>query len=129
MHLDHALRSIAASGPAIQAVHDCKQSLRELRDIYGINTAVLYPEDINVKAYKRMLLTFTISIVLTSPLDINLARSSTLYLGTFSAYFKKFSNALNAMRKALHVFSDVYHDETLITQLLILEKWFMARIL
>lgn len=53
IRLDFALRSIAASGLGIQATHDLRRSLLHLRDHYGINTAVIYPADINVKAYKR----------------------------------------------------------------------------
>lgn len=52
--MDFALSSVAASGLGIQAIHDLKLGLHHLRDFHGVNTAVLYPEDNNVKIFRWM---------------------------------------------------------------------------
>ena len=52
--LDFALRTIGSSGQAIHAVYCLKKGIRMLRDLYGINTALLFPSDRNVKIYRGM---------------------------------------------------------------------------
>lgn len=52
------------------------------------------------------------------------ATSSRLYLDRFPLAFFAFASALDAVAKAFNDFNDVYHDETLTTQLFVLHERF-----
>ncbi|KAL5532156.1 hypothetical protein ACEPAF_5720 [Sanghuangporus sanghuang] len=94
IRLDFALRSIGSGGPLIKATHDVKRALMKLRDLYGMNTSALYPEDENVKMYN--------------------SGSSFAYLKKFPAAVNDFGDALDGFAHALHAFNNIYHDESLI---------------
>ena len=50
--MDFALRAIGRSSQAIYSMYRLKAGIRAIRDIYGINTALLFPSDNNVKVYR-----------------------------------------------------------------------------
>ncbi|KAL5483365.1 hypothetical protein ACEPAI_8596 [Sanghuangporus weigelae] len=93
IRLDFALRSIGSGGPLIKATHDVKRALMKLRDLYGMNTSALYPEDENVKMYN--------------------SGGSFAYLTKFPAAVNDFGDSLDGFAHALHDFNNLYHDESL----------------
>ena len=122
IRLDSALRSVAASGPGIQATNDVRRQLRHLRDIYGINTAVLFPKDINTIMYTRMShSSFHLSSDWSS---LRTASNSKFYLDRFQDTFFAFAEALNTVAKPLNDFGDAYHDVKLSTLLSVLNERF-----
>ena len=50
--MDFALRTVGSSCKAIHATYCLKRGIRGVRDLYGINTASLFPTDNNVKVYR-----------------------------------------------------------------------------
>ncbi|KAL5504826.1 hypothetical protein ACEPAH_7489 [Sanghuangporus vaninii] len=104
IRLDFALRTIGSGGPLIKATHDIKRALMKLRDLYGMNTSALYPEDENVKMYN--------------------SGNSFAYLKKFPAAVNGFGDALDGFAHALHDFNNIYHDENLILRLFTLYQRF-----
>ncbi|KAL5521229.1 hypothetical protein ACEPAG_9152 [Sanghuangporus baumii] len=104
IRLDFALRSIGSGGPLIKATHNVKQALMKLRDLYGMNTSALYPEDENVKMYN--------------------SGGSFAYLTKFPAAVNDFGDALDGFAHALHDFNNLYHDERLMLRLFSLRQRF-----
>ena len=51
-NLDFALRTLGSSGAAIHSAHVLTSGILALRDLYGFNTAALFPMDNNVKIYR-----------------------------------------------------------------------------
>ncbi|KAI5122883.1 hypothetical protein M0805_003335 [Coniferiporia weirii] len=105
VRLDFALRPIGSSGPGIQAANVVKTKLRQLRDLSGMNTSILFPQDANTQMY--------------TPTD------SQAYLTQVSRSFEDFAGGLDMMAKALNDFNGVYHDEKLMLLLFSLHKRFM----
>ncbi|KAI5122879.1 hypothetical protein M0805_003331 [Coniferiporia weirii] len=106
VRLDFALRSVGSSGPGIHAANILKIRLRQLRDLCGTNTFVLFPDDANVQAY--------------APAD------SQVYLSRISRSFEDFAEGLDMMAKALNDFNGAYYDERLMLLLFSLHKRFMT---
>ncbi|KAH8109977.1 hypothetical protein DFH11DRAFT_843665 [Phellopilus nigrolimitatus] len=107
IRLDFALRSVGSSGPGIQATNSMKVQLRQLRDLFGVNTSSLFPHDVNVMMFKQ-------------------ASRSQANLVEFSRSFQRFAEALHMTATALCEFHGVYHDEKLMLQLYSLHMRFMA---
>ena len=65
-------------------------------------------------------------VIVSESRETIVAINSKLHLIRVSLCFKDFAEALSATAQALLVFNDIYHDETLTTQLFVLEKRFMV---
>lgn len=66
----------------------------------------------------------SVVMIVSENCEILVAINSKLHLSRVSLCFKDFAEALSATAQALLVFNDIYHDETLTTQLFVLEKRF-----
>ncbi|KAI5122880.1 hypothetical protein M0805_003332 [Coniferiporia weirii] len=109
VRLDFALRSVGSSGPGILAANNLKTRLRHLRDLFGVNTSFLFPDDDNIRDY--------------APKDPR------VYLLQISRSFEDFAKGLDMTAKALNDFNGVYHDENLMSMLFTLHGKFMAQAL